>query len=73
MIRISYKHAVLSCTYNIYKFIISVETDDIIMATQKIICFEILTKEFDTKYDYKLQEGPNSSSSISPLSKVNMV
>ena len=41
-----------------YKLLLAVETYDIIMSTQNMICFERLTQEFDTLFDYTLQEGP---------------
>ena len=35
-----------------------VETDDILMETYNIICFERLMQEFDNLFDYNFQEGP---------------
>ena len=59
MIRISSDHTVFLWAYNTYKIIIAVETDDILMATQNIICFETLTKDVDTSFDCGIQEGTN--------------
>ena len=44
MIKRSSEHAVLSCVYNNYESFLDVETDDILMATENIICFETITK-----------------------------
>ena len=60
MIIISSYHAVFSRTYKTYKPIISVETYYILMATHHIICFKIITKEFDTLFYYTFQEGPKT-------------
>ena len=38
------------------KYLLAVETDEIIMATENIICFEILTQEFYTIFEYNFQE-----------------
>ena len=50
VIRSSSEHSVFLCKYITYKTIFEVETDDILVATQNIICFEILTKYFDTLF-----------------------
>ena len=52
MIISSSDHAIFSWIYKNYKSFLSVETYDILMATENIICFEILTQEFDTLFDY---------------------
>ena len=57
MIRSFSNHAVLSGVYKSYKSFLSVEIDDIIMETENRICFERPTQEFDTLFDYTLQEG----------------
>ena len=57
MIRSSSDHDVFSWIYKTYKYFLAVEKYDIIMATENIICFEILTQEFDTLFDYTFQEG----------------
>ena len=49
-------HSVFSWVYNSYKSFLVVETDDILMTTQNILCFEILTQEFYTLFDYTFQE-----------------
>ena len=50
--------SVLSWTYKNYKYVLSVETYDILMETQNSIWFEILIQEFYHIFDYTLQEGP---------------
>ena len=55
MIRISSDHDVFVWTYKTYKYILAVETYDIIMATHNIIFFERLTKYFDTIFDDTFQ------------------
>ena len=57
MIISSSEHAFFSWTYKTYKLILSVDTYDIIMATQNIILFERLTKDFDTLFDFNFKEG----------------
>ena len=57
MIRSSSDHAVFSWVYNNYKLFLAVETDDILMETDNIICFEIITQKFDTLFEYTFQEG----------------
>ena len=57
MSRSSSDNAVLSWVYNNYKSFFSVEADDILMATEKITYFERVIQEFDTLFDYTLQEG----------------
>ena len=56
MIRSSSDHSVLSWVYKTYKSFLAVETDDILMATDNIIFFEIITQEFDTLFDHTFQE-----------------
>ena len=56
MIRIPSDHAVFSWTYKTYKSIITIEIDDILMATHNKINIEILTQELDTLFDYTLQQ-----------------
>ena len=48
-------HVVFLWVYNNHKYILAVETDDIILTTENIICFERLTQEFDTLFDYTYQ------------------
>ena len=55
IIRSSSDHAVFSWVYINYKFFLVYDTDDIIMATHNIICFEILMQEFDTLFDHTFQ------------------
>ena len=40
-----------------YKSFLEVDTDDIIVETQNMICFERLMQEFDSIFGYTLQEG----------------
>ena len=42
MTRKSYDHALLSWVYRNYRSFLAVETDDILMETDNIICFKIL-------------------------------
>ena len=44
------------------KIFFSVKINDILMATQNGIWFEILMQEFDTLFDYNFQEGPKNKS-----------
>ena len=57
MIRRSSDHTVLSRVYKNYKSFLVVETDYTLMETENMNCFEILTQEFDTIFDYTFQEG----------------
>ena len=72
MIRSFSDHAVFSWIYKNYKSLLAVETYDILMATENIICFEILKHEFDTLFEYTFQEVSKLKSSILTLFKVNM-
>ena len=56
MISSSYEYDVFTWTYQTYKYICTLETNDILMDTQHRVLFEILTQEFDTLYDYTFQE-----------------
>ena len=56
MIISSSDHAVLAWVYNTCKSSLAVETDEILMATENIICFERITQQFDTIFDYTFQE-----------------
>ena len=58
MIRISYDHAVFSWVYKNYKSFLVVETYDILVLTEKRICFERLIKGFYTLFENTFQEGP---------------
>ena len=49
-------HCVFTWIYKIYKSIIAVETDDILMNPQNRFCFDVLTQKFDTLFDYTFQE-----------------
>ena len=55
--RSSSDHVVTNCDYRTYKSIIAVDTYGIFMATQHMICFEILSQYFDNLFDYTFQEG----------------
>ena len=55
MIKRSSEYDILSGTYQKYKSILAVETDDILMTTQNKISFERLTKYIDTLFDYTFQ------------------
>ena len=55
MIISSYEHSVLSWVYKTYKSFLAVETYDILVATDNIIFFEIITQEFDTLFDFTFQ------------------
>ena len=57
MIRGSSYHDIFSLVYNNYKSLLAVETDGIIMSTENRLCFEILTQEFDTMFEYTSQTG----------------
>ena len=57
MIRSSSEHALLSWVYKTYKSFLAVETDDILMAKENRIWFEIIAQEFDTLFDYTFQES----------------
>ena len=72
MIRRSSDNSVFSWGYNDYKSFLAVETDDILMATDNMFCFEGKTQEFDSIFDYNLQEGSKLKSSTLTLLKVNM-
>ena len=72
MIRSSSDHAVFLWVYNNYKPFLAVETYDILMAKENIICFERTTQEFDTIFDYTSQEVSNLKPSKLTLLKVNM-
>ena len=56
IIRSSSDHSVFSWVNNTYKYLFDVEIYDILIATENIICFERLKQEFDTLFDYTLQE-----------------
>ena len=58
MISISSDHTIFSWNYENYEYFSSVETYDILMATQNSILFEIMIQEFDTLFDYTFQERP---------------
>ena len=51
MIRSSSDHAVFTWDNKIYKYILAVETDDILIATQHRIRFNIFTQKSDTLFD----------------------
>ena len=57
MIRYLSDHYIFSRVYKTYNFPLAVETDNILLATDNIFWFERLTQEFDTLFDYTLQEG----------------
>ena len=57
MIRSLSEHASFSWIYNTYKYILAVETNDTLVATQNRIFFERLIKWFDTLFDYTFQGG----------------
>ena len=52
MIRSSSDHSVFSWVYMNYKSLFYVEIDDILIATQNSILFEMSMQEFDTIFDY---------------------
>ena len=58
MIRSSSEHAVFSWVYMNYKWFISVEIDDILLATYNGIWFGRFMQYFDTIFEYTIQEGP---------------
>ena len=72
MIRSSSDYDVFSWLYRTYNYFLVVETYDILMSTENIICFERLTQEFYTLFDYTYQEGSKLKLLNTKNFKVNM-
>ena len=57
MIWISSNYDVFTWNYQTYKYNIAVKTDEILMATQHRVQFEMFSLEFDNLFDYNFREG----------------